>query len=59
MTVIPGPWSVRELGQALGYEIAAVDAIAGLHAAGLVHRIEEFVFASCPAACCMQLADAE
>jgi hypothetical protein len=53
----PGPWSVRELGQALGDEIAAMDAISELNRAGLMHRLEGFVFASWPAARYMRLAD--
>jgi hypothetical protein len=40
----PGPWSVQELTRELGNERLAVDAIVGLHAAGLVHRCHELVF---------------
>ena len=46
----PAPWSVREIGQAVGSEFAAEDAIVGLHASGLVHRFGEFVFPTRPAA---------
>ena len=53
----PGPWSVRELGVALGNELRAVDAIGALERAGLVHRCQEFVFATPAAARCMQLAE--
>ncbi len=52
-----GLWSVRELGQALGSEIAADDALVGLHAAGLVHRCHEFVFPTRAAVRCRQLAE--
>jgi hypothetical protein len=38
------PWSVREIAQALRSELAAEDAVVGLHASGLVHRFSEFVF---------------
>jgi hypothetical protein len=38
------PWSVAELGLALGSHPAAQDAVVELHAAGLVHRLHEFVF---------------
>ncbi len=53
----PGPWSVHEVGVALRNKARAEDALAALHRAGLVHRCEEFVFASKPAIRCMQLAD--
>ena len=39
------PWSVAEIERELG-EIEVTDAIAALHAAGLLHRCGEFVFAS-------------
>jgi hypothetical protein len=54
----PGPWSVQELARELGSELKATDAIASLHAAGLVHRCHEFVFVTRPAARFHQLADA-
>jgi predicted transcriptional regulator len=53
----PGPWSVHEIGVALRSRVRAEDALSALHRAGLVHRCEEFVFASRPAIRCMQLAD--
>jgi hypothetical protein len=40
------PWSVDEVEREVGEKLAAADAIAALHAAGLVHRCGEFVFAS-------------
>ena len=54
----PVLWSVRELGVALGSELAAQDAVVALHAAGLVHRFGEFVFPTRPAARFSELADA-
>jgi hypothetical protein len=53
----PGPWSVHEVGVELGSEVRAADAIAGLRRAGLVHRCNEFVFATRPAARCVELAE--
>jgi hypothetical protein len=53
----PGPWSVHELGVALGDQVRAADAIGGLQRAGLVHRCREFVFATRAAARCVQLAE--
>jgi hypothetical protein len=55
---VPGPWSVHELGLALGDRVRAVDALAALERMGLVHRCQEFVFATRPAVRCMQLAEA-
>jgi hypothetical protein len=42
----PGLWSMAELARALGCEVRAADAVAGLAAAGLVHRHGDFVFAT-------------
>jgi hypothetical protein len=41
----PSMWSMSELGRELG-DLAAADAVTGLCAAGLVHRFDDFVFAS-------------
>jgi hypothetical protein len=46
----PWLWSVQELARELGDATDAADAVARLHAAGLVHRCHEFVFATRPAA---------
>jgi hypothetical protein len=54
----PGPWSVQELARELGSELRTTDAIARLHAAGLVHRCHEFVWVTRPARRLHQLADA-
>jgi hypothetical protein len=53
-----GPWSAPELALEIGNELRATDAIAGLQAAGLVHRCHEFVWASRSATRFHQLADA-
>ncbi len=42
----PGQWSVEELAREVGGELRAIDAIVRLHAAGLVHRCHEFVWAT-------------
>jgi hypothetical protein len=54
----PGPWTIQELGRAMGNEVEAADAVMGLDRAGLVHRIDQYVFASWPAARAMQLGEA-
>jgi hypothetical protein len=46
----PWLWSIEELARELGGELDADDAVASLHAAGLVHRCNEFVFATRAAA---------
>jgi hypothetical protein len=40
------PWSVAELEREIGHHVRAVDAVARLYAAGLIHRVGGFVFAS-------------
>jgi hypothetical protein len=42
----PGPWSAVELAREVGCEVAAADAVVRLHAAGLTHVHDEFVFAT-------------
>jgi hypothetical protein len=39
-------WSLAELGRAVGDNLTATDAVARLHAAGLAHRLGDFVFSS-------------
>jgi len=41
-----GVCSEREVAQAIGSEVRAARALVSLHACGLIHRLEEFVFAS-------------
>ena len=52
------PWSMAEVSRELGDELRAMEAVAGLHAAGLVHRCGEFVVPSRPATRLQQLEDA-
>jgi hypothetical protein len=40
------PWAVEELEREVGDKIAVNDSLARLYGAGLVHRLEGFVFAS-------------
>jgi hypothetical protein len=46
----PWLWSLEELARELEDELQATDAVASLHRAGLVHRAQQFVFATCAAA---------
>jgi hypothetical protein len=43
-------WSIAEVERMLGSHVAGVDAIHRLHAAGLVHMLGEYVFATRAAA---------
>ncbi|MDE3075007.1 MAG: hypothetical protein KGJ86_06220 [Chloroflexota bacterium] len=40
------PWAVDELARELGDQLTTGDALVRLHAAGLIHRLDRFVFAS-------------
>lgn len=40
----PFPWTVEEIGRELDSQRYAVDSVASLAGAGLVHRLGEFVF---------------
>jgi hypothetical protein len=40
------PWSVDEVGREIGDQVDAIDSLARLQAAGLIHRFGEFVFAT-------------
>jgi hypothetical protein len=42
----PWLWSLDELARELGEDLRTADAVASLCAAGLVHRCEQFVFAT-------------
>ena len=43
------PWSEAEVCREAGDDLGARDALDRLHAAGLVHRLDGFVFATRPA----------
>jgi hypothetical protein len=47
---LPVLWSIDELARQLGDATDAADAVAHLRAAGLVHRCQDFVFATRAAA---------
>jgi hypothetical protein len=49
-------WSIDEVSREIGDPLEVADSIARLHGAGLVHRLESFVFASRPAVQAMRLA---
>jgi hypothetical protein len=51
-----GLWSDEEVAQEIGDALAATDALARLHGAGLVHRLAGFVFAARPARVATRLA---
>jgi hypothetical protein len=43
------PWHVEELAREIGDSLATEDGLARLHRAGLVHRLDPFVFVTRPA----------
>jgi predicted transcriptional regulator len=43
------PWTVEEVARDIGDRLTADDSLARLYAAGLVHRLDGFVFATRPA----------
>jgi hypothetical protein len=53
-----GLWSVEEIAVALGDQVKAADAIIHLHAAGLIHRVDQYLWPTRPAARAIRLADA-
>jgi hypothetical protein len=53
-----GLWSEREVAQAIGSDVRAAHALVNLHSSGLIHRLEEFVFATRPARRFHQLEEA-
>jgi hypothetical protein len=44
MLLSPWPWTLEELGREVGDHTEAIDAVARLTGAGLVHRLDRFVF---------------
>jgi hypothetical protein len=54
----PGLWSTDELAQAHGDPIATADALAQLHAMGLIHRHRQFVWPTRAAVRAVQIAGA-
>jgi hypothetical protein len=40
------PWSVAELEREIGDRVRTADALTRLYAAGLIHRLDEYVFAT-------------
>ncbi len=53
-----GTWTTQEIARAFGDETATADALAGLHAHGLIHRHQEYVFASRSAARLIEINEA-
>jgi hypothetical protein len=52
----PGLWSVDEIAIALGDKIKATDTIVHLHAAGLIHGLDQYLWPTRPAARATELA---
>ena len=50
-----GLWAVEEVAREIGDPLATTDGLARLYGAGLVHRVEGFVFATRPAVRAEQL----
>jgi hypothetical protein len=46
LTGSEGPWAVEEVAREVGDSSAAMDSLDRLHGAGLVHRLDDFVFAT-------------
>jgi hypothetical protein len=45
----PGLWLAEELALEVGDQLATTDSLTRLYAAGLIHRCQDFVFATCAA----------
>jgi hypothetical protein len=43
---VPRPWAVEEVAREIGDSMAVDDTLSRLHGAGLVHRLDGFVFAT-------------
>ena len=52
------PWSVDEVSREIGDPVEAEDSLARLYGAGLVHRLQDFVFATRAAVQAARLAQA-
>jgi hypothetical protein len=50
-----GPWSVSEVVLEIGDHVVTVDSLRRLHGAGLVHRLDDFVFVTRAASRCAAL----
>lgn len=56
LTDAPALWSVAEVTSEIGSETATTDGLARLAGAGLIHRLDQFVFATRAAFCGQRLA---